>query len=197
MANCCSTRITINHESESKLKELEKLIGTWTSKDRPMVYFRNSWLGNIILNSGIGTIDTNPETDLKCCGDITWMRYKDNQLSIDTETAWSPALKMWVKLLEKYLPDAELIYQTEECGCALYATNDPCLMNFYVIDCWDMEEIDTDYEASAETVREILQELLNTAEEDLEELINMIKVSEYKEKIAVYKWEYQDVHEWD
>lgn len=197
MANCCSTRITINHASESELLEFEKLIENWVGMDTSGEYFKDSWLGNIVLKSGIGTIDTNPETDLKCCGDITWMRYKDNQLSIDTETAWSPVLKMWVKLLEKYLPDAELIYQTEECGCALYATNDPCLENYYVIDCWDVKEINTDYEASEETVREILQELLNTTEDDIEELINMIKDSEYKDKMAVHKWEYRDVQEWD
>ena len=153
MPNWCWTRITINHESEKEIEKLNKLIDEWTSKDYMDNGFGHEWLGNIVLGSGVGTVDTNAETDLWCRGSITYREVNGNQLLIDTETAWSPILKMWVKLLEKYLPDAELIYTAEECGCGLYSTNDPSMKDCYYIDCWDIPDIESDYEASEDTVR--------------------------------------------
>ena len=197
MPNWCTTRITINHDDENKLKEFEKLINEWTSKNYMENGFGLQWLGNIVGNSGIGTIDKNLETDLRCRGSITWIECDDYQLLIDTETAWVPMLKMWVKLLEKYLPDAELIYSAEECGMGIYSTNDPCLKDCYIMDCYDMEDIESDWEASEETVRKILQELLKTDETDVEKLIELLNDSEYGDKMIVHKWEYDDISVWE
>ena len=100
MPNWTITRITINHDDGNKLKEFEKLINEWTSKNYMENGFGLQWLGNIVGNSGIGTIDKNLETDLRCRGSITWIECEGNQLLIDTETAWVPMLKMWIKLKE-------------------------------------------------------------------------------------------------
>ena len=197
MPNWCFTRITINHENENKLLELERLINEWTNKNYMENGFGLAWLGNIVGNSGVGTVDENPETDLRCRGRLTYLECTENQLLIDTETAWSPILKLWVKVLEKYLPDAELIYQAEECGNGLYDTNDPCLSNCYIIDAWDMEDIDSDWEASEETVRKMLQELLDENEGDVEKLISKFNRSDYSDDMSVHKWNFTEIDCWD
>ena len=197
MANWCFTKITINHEDESKLKELERLINEWTSKNYKENGFGLNWLGNIVGNSSIGTVDENPETDLRCRGSLQYMECIDNQLIIDTETAWSPMLKMWQKLLDKYLPDAELIYTAEECGAGLYSTNDPCMQGCYYVDNWNIKDVDSDMEASETYVVEILQKLLETDESDVEKLIGMFEDSEHSDNMSIHKWDFDEIDVWD
>lgn len=197
MPNWCLTRITINHESEEKLKELEKLINEWTSKDYMKNGFGLEWLGNIVGNSGVGTVDENQETDLRCRGRLTYMEYFDGQLTIDTVTAWSPMLKMWKKVLDKYLPDAELIYLAEEGGNGLYSTNDPCMKDCYIIDSWEIEEIDSDWEATEDQVKKVLQKLLETDETDVEKLIDMFEDSEHSDNMSIHKWDFDEIDIWD
>ena len=195
MPNWCYTNITINHESEAEVEKLEKFIDEWTSKNYMPNGFDNKWLGNIVLGSGVGTVDTNIETDLRCRGTIIDYYRSGNQLVINTETAWAPMLQMWVKVLEKYLPNAELIYNADECGFDINDTNDPYLVGKYILDYYGDGDIESDWEASEETVRKTLQELLNTEETDVEKLIQMVYEDDYD--ISVRKWEYSDVSNWD
>lgn len=195
MPNWCYTNITINHESETEVEKLEKLINEWTSKDYMTNGFGHKWLGNVVLGSGIGTVDTNNATDLRCRGTIIDYYRTGNELVISTETAWSPMLQMWVKVIEKYLPGAELIYNADECGFDINDTNDPALVGKYILDCYGDEDIESDWEASEEVVRLTLQELLDTTETDVKKLIEMVYEGDYD--ISVRKWEYSDVSNWD
>ena len=197
MPNWCLTRITINHDNELKLKELKKLINKWTENNYKENDFGLCWLGNIVGNSGIGTVDENPKTDLKCRGMLDYMEFYNGQLLIDVETAWVPMFKMWTKLLEKYLPDAELIYSAEEYGNGLYCTNDPRLKNCYIIDVWDMDDIESDWEASESYVRKTLQKLLNTNKTDVDELLAMFRCSAYSDNMSINKWSSNDIDTWD
>lgn len=195
MPNWCWTRITINHESEIELEKFDKLLDEWTNKDYMDNGFGYNWLGNIVLGSGVGTINTNKETDLRCRGTITEHWIENGTLHIDTETAWSPMLQMWVKILDKYLPDAEWVYEAEECGNGVQCTNDPDLMGKYVIDYYGDKDIESDWEASKEVVRLTLQELLDTTEIDVEKLIEMVYEDDYD--ISVRKWEWAEVNEFE
>lgn len=197
MPNWCYTKITINHEDERKLKELENKIDEFTSHDYMENGFGLKWLGNIVGNSGIGTVDENPETDLRCRGSITYIENYGDQLVIDTETAWTPMLEMWVKLLEKYLPDAELIYSAEECGCGIWSTNDPCMKGCYVIDALDMENVESDWEAPEGAVVKLLQELLQTENENIDELLEAFEESDFSYCLGIHKWNYDEVDIWD
>ena len=198
MANWCSTRLTISHENEKELEKLSKLITKWTSKDYEKNGFGHDWLGNIVLGAKIGTVDEHKDTDLRCRGSIGDIYCDGNQLFINTETAWVPILQMWKKLLDKYLPDAELLYEANECGCGLYCTNDPCMKGRYIIDTWgNIEGIEKDYDASEETVREVLQKVLNTTETDIDALLTMFEKSPVSEDMSVHKWEFSDIDEWD
>lgn len=195
MPNWCLTTITINHESEEKLKELSNMIDEWTSKSYKDNDFGLNWLGNIVGNSGVGTVDESPETDLKCRGLINYKEAIGNQLIIHTETAWVPMLKMWLKILEKYLPDSELIYESEECGCELYETNNPELYNRYVIDACDSDIVESDWNATEDEVREVIQKLCNTGETNIEKLMRIFNESDFQ-NVFIHKWDFANVDEW-
>ena len=163
MPNWCLTTITISHENEQKLKQFEEKLNEWMKGTESG--FGNAWLGNIVINSKIGTVDENPKTDLRCRGSVVYMERFENQLVIDTETAWVPMLKLWQKLLEKYLPGGELIYSAEECGCGIYCTNDPAMLDCYLVDIWeDVGMVKEDYctDETEESVVEMLQKLLGS-----------------------------------
>ena len=195
MPNWCSTRITINHENVDELKNLEALINECTRTNYMENGFGLKWLGNIVGNSGIGTVDTKKSTDLRCRGSLTYMELYDNQLTIDTETAWVPMLEMWVKLLEKYLPDAELIYMAEEPGCAIYCTNDPTLVGKYLIDSWN-DNVDYDPEADKETVIFELQRYLKTTETEIDKLLKMLEEMEDSE-VSINEWRFTEIDVWN
>ena len=197
MPNWCSTRITINYESREKLQELLDLVEKWTKSDYEKNGFGLSWLGNVVGNSGVGTVSTGQSTDLHCRGYINSLELFDNQFIIDTETAWTPMLKLWIKVLEKYLPGATLLYTAEECGNNIYYTNDPDLVGCYYIDAWDVPGIDSNESVPADKVISILQELLKSTETDIDELINLISASEYSEGLAIHKWEFAESETWD
>lgn len=197
MPNWCYTNIYIHHEDENALKELESKIKDWTNSNYMETGFGNSWLGNIVIGSGIGTIDTGEETDIRCRGLLTYMEQYGNTLQIDTETAWAPMMKMWDKIINKYLPDAEIIYIAEECGEGLYWTNDPCYMDKYYIDAYDMEDIETGYDVSREETIKILQQLLESEDDSIDDLINKFYDSNYIDKMSIHEWEYVEINELD
>ena len=195
MPNWCNTNITINHESETEIEKLEKLINEWTSRDYMENGFGNNWLGNIVLGSGVGTVDTDKETDLRCRGTIIDYYRIENQLIINTETAWVPMLQMWVKVLEKYLPDAELIYNAEECGFDITCTNDSDLVGKYILDYYGDGDFESEWEADEDTARETLQKMLGTTETDVKKLIEMAYEDDLD--ISIHQWEYADVSDCD
>lgn len=195
MPNWCYTNITISHETETEIEKLGKLIDEWTSKDYMENGFGHDWLGNVVLGSGVGTVDTDAKTDLRCRGSITYREVNGNQITMSTETAWAPMLKMWLKIIDKYLPGAELIYSAEEFGCGICTTNDPDLVGKYVIDYWGDKNIESDWEAKEETAVELLQIILDTTETNIEKLIAMAE--KYDSDVSVHKWLYFKPELWD
>lgn len=193
MANWCSTKIIITHESEEKIEELEKLLKNCMRTNYMENGFGLNWLGNIVGNSGIGTVDTGKQTDLRCRGYVDYINRCENELTINTETAWVPMLEMWVKLLEKYLPDAEMIYNAEEYGCGICCTNDPDLIGKYVLDSWD-DEIESEYEMDSETLVKFLQEFMNVTETDVEKLLSLTYERDYE--FSIHQWEEKEVSAW-
>lgn len=127
------------------------------------------------------------------------MEMLENQLFIDTETAWGPIVKVWVKLLEKYLPDAELIYRAEEQGCEIYLTNDPALEDRYWIDIWGDDKATKNFVsddiASKEDVVKTLQKLFKTNEDDFDTLMKKWSKSNYTDSLQIHQWEFVEIDE--
>lgn len=196
MPNWCMTRISIESNNEEGLENLYKLIEEWTSKNYMENSFGTNWLGNIVLGAGIGTVDAGKDTDVRCRGALCDLDIvSSNQLYIQTETAWVPMLAMWTKVIYKYLPGASLIYESDE--EADFATNDPELIGKFIIDSWDIDDVESDWEASKDKVVEILQGLLDTAETDIDNLIRIFYNSDISDKMSVHRWTYVDVCEFD
>lgn len=193
MPNWCETKIFINYENEKKLKQLESKINSWMQTNYLENDFGREWLGNIVGNSGIGTVNENPEFDVRCRGWLEDMRVEDNQHILQVETAWIPMLNMWVLLLDKYLPDAEIIYRAEECGMGIYDTNDPSLVDKYFIDAWGEYAFETSWEADENHVIEFLQKLLKSNEEDIDKLLECFSGDDRSDEISINKWNYVDV----
>ena len=202
MPNWCFSDITIYHDDEEKIKALKEKIDEWTSKDFIENGFGHNWLGNIVGFSGIAEWKDDFRTPdgnlLRCRGAITDSFYDARRLNIHTETAWGPMLGMWLLIIGKYCEGAQLVYTAEECGCGLFITNDPDVAGTYYIDIWDPPEefsdVDSEYEASKETVIEFLQRVLKTKETDLEKLFKMSDDIE-EQWFAINKWEFVEAED--
>lgn len=145
MPNWCSTKIKISHD-EDVINRLSTLLGEWTRENYCDNGFGLGWLGNIVGNSGIGDPMTST---ISCRGRLSDWYTNGNDLIIYTETAWTPMLEMWVRVVDMYAEGATLIYEAEEPGECLYATNDENLAGRYIIESCD-GNFDSEYEATEE-----------------------------------------------
>lgn len=186
MPNWCYTQIKIK---DKNVETFYKKIEEWTSHNYCENGFGNTWLGNIVGNSGIDNMDSG-DFSVSCRGSITDM-FMENEdtLAICTETAWSPALRMWRILLNKYLPDATLTFIAEESSMGLYITNDPSYVGNYIIDTYDEEIIDYMDNVSESRLREYLMDLLHTDEHDIDKLLKMKEESVLDDAFSVHQWE--------
>lgn len=193
MPNWCYTQITISHDDQKEIDKLYNLIEDWTSTNYKQSDFGNYWLGNIVGNSGIDTWDG--DFKIRCRGRLCDFNKSEKELCIATETAWSPMLQMWLKILERYSPDAQLIYTAEEPGCCIYVTNNADLENKYIIDDWsDCYDYAGD-EYSQEDVIKILQEITGNHEEHrFDYLMNEFSMGDYE--LSINPWEFVKAEEW-
>lgn len=212
MPNWCFTNITMTGQIE-KVQFLHDKIKEWTSKDYAQNGFGNNWLGNIVLGSGIATEENIDKRDApRCRGTIInleidfldpcaigfyfgLMKQQNAALKIQTETAWNPMMKMWSMINERYNLNLNIVYSAEELGCELYLTNDPDIAGTYIIDAYDMDEIQTEYCIEEKYVIRELQELFSTTEIDIEKLINMFDESEYSDRMTIGKYSFVEIED--
>ena len=206
MPNWCSTNYTFNFTSAEKAKAFYDLVDSWCH-DVAENGFGECWLGNIVVNSGISEIVAGSEKSFliepyyECRGSIVFMDYGSNRVNIQTETAWSPMHDMWKAIVEKYAPDAEVIYSADECGCELYLTNDPCLEGKYIVDIMEdpdrvLDEFDSYiYDADDDTVKSVAVTLgVNVADRDVNAIISDIRNMDREDElyIGIHAWDYYD-----
>lgn len=182
MPNWCFTDITIYHNDEEKVKSLKEKIDKWTSKDFVENGFGHNWLGNIVGNSGIAKWVKQGdrydfEHNIRCRGSLDSISLDNHRLMLQTSTAWAPMMQMWVKVCEKYLPDADILFVAEEPGNGIFETNDPDMIGSYYIDIWEPPEefIDEEpmFEAEEGDVVDFLQRVLKTDETDIKKLLKI------------------------
>ena len=200
MPNWCTTDIKIfpNEKSIQKLAKLYELIREWTFDSEQPNDFGTTWLGNVVLRSSIGSIDLEDKYFVNCRGSIDYIELNNNMLSISTTTAWTPCLKMWQKICDKYLDkDYELVYVAEEPGCDIFATNDSSYVGKYILQsyCDNIESQDCLSEAD---LVQFLRRFLKTNNEKLDRLLDINSKSQPNEDFfALRKWEFVDVEYWD
>lgn len=205
MPNWCYSNINIYHNDKDKLKAFFDKVEEWRKKPYKTNDFDTyslGWLGNIVGNSGLAEwkVKENGREDfvpsISCRGSLQTFELHDNNINIDTETAWGPMLEMWRLLCDKYLPGAEIYYTAEESGNGLYQTNDPDVADTYYIDIWEppeeFEDEESMYEAEESDAIEFLQRILHTEETDINKLINMADSID-DPWFSIHKWELVDI----
>lgn len=195
MPNWYSTDMIIKCKNEEKLERFRENLEKWLSVD----YKENSfgaWLGNIVGNSGIGTIDTGKDTDLRCRGEVSYIgEVYEGELMVSTETAWEPMLAMWDKLVQRELgPEAWIEFMAEEPGFGIFTSNDPEYIGKYKIDSWS-DVIENDFVNKSQLIK-ILQDLLQTKEKNLKNLMKMLENSSYGDEIYIHQIKESDIEDW-
>ena len=197
MPNWCHTAMTIYHEDKEELLQFYNQVKDWLNTPISESDYKLQWLGNIVENAKLGSVVNEDIAYVPCRGEVIKLVIEEDKIFIVTETAWVPCLKMWLLLLEKYLPEADLTYTAEECGMGIFCTNDTSLIGRYHLDIWDVDEYASDLEASEEKVREVLQIVLQSTHCRIDALIELLQKSEYADKMSVHAWEFREASEWN
>lgn len=132
MPNWCSTSYTIDGDK----KQLKKLYNVLLAAEDPAFKVFSDfdyWLGNIPILLGENPLDD--KTNWDCRGWIECMDKDDDDIIyLSTESAWSPSVSMFNKIIDDYFPGLDFTYIAEEPGCGLYMTNDPDYDKMYHCD---------------------------------------------------------------
>lgn len=213
MPNWCYTRITF-HGNKTEIEDFHEKIDKWTSEEFAENGFGPNWLGNILHRVGLSDRIDSEENRLRCRGSVGYVEdvevCSDNDATfyIDTETAWTPMLEMWVATIKalKY-ETIGFSYLAEEPGMCVYEIYDPYgdYDESYYVDTYlcGADENDTNlftlqdhiyYETDDELIRS-LQMVLGIEEADLTKLINKVENYPFKDEdsyIHVHKYEKRD-----
>lgn len=205
MPNWCSTTITI-HDKPEEIKriytELEKAFSVNYLKDDPASFGTRYWLGNLLCYQGM-TIDEVSNSPICCRGTVEYLDMSDDdEIVMDTETAWNPMLEPIMSFLSYIKSSPEIIYTAEEPGNELYLTNDPAVANTYYFEC-DFDDVRAwkykdcyEYGLSEDSLREILCDMLSYDYEIDIDIDGIIEEAEYEfEYICIHKYEYADIDE--
>ena len=140
MPNWCFSSVSIT-DSKEKLDVIEKEMNNALSANPIGADFGNMWLGNLLLHIGFDK-DTVVYGNIRCRGSVVYLdRTKDDELIVDTETAWCPHVTCIKMFARHYSDTAKITYMAEEPGCELFWTNDPETAKKYVVDeCIDDKE---------------------------------------------------------
>lgn len=118
MPNWCSTTYVVTGDKK-ELRVLNNLMKKLECMAKPKVPngFGTQWLGCLVHVLGA---DYN---EVYCRGEWSDREYDGTELYLNTETAWEPCNEVFDLICQKY-PSLHYYYQAEECGMALYVTND-------------------------------------------------------------------------
>lgn len=189
MANWCSSTIQIDCVDEKQAENLGSLIERWIAHGDEGQ--RDATLPHIVRSSGVGTVGTGEPTDLRCSGYITYTDVVGGTVTIDTETAWVPMLRMWDLIIRKYAPGARLFYTAIEPGGGICDTNIQEWAGKYYIDDFDY---DTLYDADEAEAIKYLQGRLESKETDIKTLIDEF---EDKGMGSAHQWDLTGIDIWD
>lgn len=135
MPNWCSTALTITADSAKDAETIENLINFWQKPCGVENGFGDSWLGNVLVNSGLQKKEAFESEDvIPCRGMIHCVSRAGEQVYVDMDTAWKPMLEMWVLIRNKWFPQTEeLLYEANEPGNEIHLTNNPDLAGKWVV----------------------------------------------------------------
>lgn len=205
MPNWCVTDIEVSGKKD-ELSKLYDLINTWGQKsldgDSNGDYFFFRFkdvveLTDIVKYAEIFTEDKLNSLSIR--GNLEDMQIqKDGSLLIRVSSPWNPMLLMWVRIFNKYLTDYTMYYMSEESGEDIYITNNPKYIGTYNFDVKDYDSLEeklgkgnvpeTESYVSEKRIIEILQNLLESELNDIDELITKFNSSYFIDDISINKF---------
>ena len=196
MPNWC-----FNHEiiagPKQEINNLFTHLKKWTSQNYKENGFGLGWLGNIVIGAGFNIYDDDPEHGYHCRGsindtfEIEDLPNDEAKITFGSLTAWAPTPDIWYTIIKQYAPNCKYYYSSEEPGNELYESNDSEGRFFpetIVVDVFYNDEEnaptlikkhfpESGYDYSIEQVIAGLKNILNSNNDDFDELIE-----EYYEK---------------
>lgn len=152
MPNLCHTHITFYSKNKVAVNDLHSKLMQYTA-----VSYNNevdkSWLGNILLNAGVGSYDEILADKYGYCRgwveDIDDVERSGGYYSffVTVQDAWTPNTEPFYHLLKKLnTNEIKMAYAAEEPGCEIYVKYDPDNLFYadceYFVDCYFPEESD-------------------------------------------------------
>lgn len=212
MPNWCVTDIEVSGKKD-KLLKLYDLINTWGSKsldgdsNEDYCFFRFKdvvELADIVKFAEIFTEDKLNTISIR--GNLEDMQIqKDGSLLIRVSNPWNPMLLMWAKIFDKYLTDYTMYYLSEESGENIYITNNPKYIGTYNFDIKDYDSLEeklgegnvpeTKSYVSEKRIIEILQNLLESKSNDIDELITEFNSSCFVDDISINKFDFVPIED--
>lgn len=212
MPDWCVTDIEVSGKKE-ELSKLYDLINTWGQKsldgDSNGDYFFFRFkdvveLTDIVKYAEIFTEDKLNSLSIR--GNLEDMQIQnDGSLLIRVTTPWNPMLLMWVRIFDKYLTDYMMYYMSEESGEGIYITNNPKYIGTYNFDVKDHDSLEeklskgnapeTESYVPEKRIIEILQNLLESELNDIDELITKFNSSYFIDDISINKFDFVPIED--
>lgn len=212
MPNWCVTDIEVSGKKD-ELSKLYDLINTWGQKsldgDSNGDYFFFRFkdvveLTDIVKYAEIFTEDKLNSLSIR--GNLEDMQIQnDGSLLIRVTNPWNPMLLMWVRIFDKYLTDYTMYYMSEESGKGIYITNNPKYIGTYNFDVKDHDSLEeklgkgnvpeTESYVSEKRIIEILQNLLESELNDIDELITKFNSSYFIDDISINKFDFVPIED--
>lgn len=212
MPNWCVTDIEVSGKKD-ELSKLYDLINTWGQKsldgdsNEDYCFFRFKdavELTDIVKHAEIFTDDKLNSLSIR--GNLEDMQIQnDGSLLIRVTNPWNPMLLMWVRIFDKYLTDYTMYYMSEESGEGIYITNNPKYIGTYNFDVKDYDSLEeklgkgnvpeTKSYVSEKRIIEILQYLLKSESNDIDELIIKFNSSYFIDDISINKFDFVPIED--
>lgn len=212
MPNWCVTDIEVSGKKD-ELSKLYDLINTWGQKsldgdsNGDYFFFRFKDVvefTDIVKYAEIFTEDKLNSLSIR--GNLENMQIQnDGSLLIRVKTPWNPMLLMWVRIFDKYLTDYTMYYMSEESGEGIYITNNPKYIGTYNFDVKDHDSLEekfgkgnvpeTESYVSEKRIIEILQNLLESELNDIDELITKFNSSYFIDDISINKFDFVPIED--
>ena len=140
MANWCFTDVSLSGP-EDQIKIFDK---AYREMRKNTPEDKDVWLGSMLMYTGLSE-DEVINGDVPCRGVVYFYESTDDQITLNTYTAWEPIVEPIVILRDRIAPDLEIIFTAEEPGNGVFVSNDPAVYNMYLLDYFDEVPKDLDF----------------------------------------------------